>query len=153
MKTRRWLWDDYLRYAWMVYYGVLLHGFWAIMVLFSDDPFGSTPLHALLLGHRLVTAAVLIAASGMAVKGVQQKGTMSGVLLLLPQQLLLVVSAIAGIVAAILGHYADLEPRPHLFIAADQLPSVVAAICHSFAIFDLHHRHRIRRLPAVQRRA
>jgi hypothetical protein len=153
MKTRRWLWDDYLRYAWMVWYGVLLHGFWALMALFSDDPFGSTPLHTLHLGNRFFGAAVLLAASAMAVRGVIEKGTTAGVMLLLPQQILLLVSAVTGLIAAFLGHYADLEPRPHLFILADQMPAVVAAICHSFAIFDLHSRHRIRRLPSVQRRA
>jgi hypothetical protein len=67
---------------------------------------------------------------------------------MLPQQTLLIVSAIGGMVAAALGHYADGVMRPHLFIAADQLPGVVAAVCHSFAIIDLHRQHRIRKSSA-----
>ena len=130
----------------MVYYAVLLHGIWAIMLLFSDEPFGSTPVHTLRFGHRFVTAAVLLAASAVAVRGVRLRGTRAGWLLLLPQQILLMVSAIGGIVAAFLGHYADGVTRPGLFIAADQLPGVVAALCHTFAIVDLHRRHRIRRM-------
>ena len=146
MKSRRYIWDEYFRYAWMVYYAVLLHGIWAVMLLFSDEPFGSTPLHTLFFGHRFVTAAVLLAASVLAVRGIRRRGTRAGWLLLLPQQVLLMISAIGGIVAAILGHYADGVSRPGLFIAADQLPGVVAALCHTFAIIDLHRRHRIRHL-------
>lgn len=130
----------------MVYYAVLLHGIWALMLLFSDKPFGSTPLHTLRFGHRFGTAAILFGTSAMAVRGVRLRGTRPGWLLLLPQQILLMVSAIGGIVAAFLGHYADGVMRPGLFIAADQLPGVVAAFCHTFAIIDLHRRHRIRRM-------
>jgi hypothetical protein len=61
---------------------------------------------------------------------------------MLPQQLLLIISAVGGIVAIISGHYADLEPRPRFFIAADQMPGIVAAFCHTFAIIDLHRSSR-----------
>lgn len=148
-KSRRYLWDDYFRYAWMIYYAILLHGIWAFMLLASGDPFGSTPLNSLMLGHRFVTAVVLLVASVLAVNGVQRKGTTTGWLLLLPQQGLLMISALGGIVAAILGHYADGVVRPHLFIAADQLPGVVAAFCHSFAVIELHRQHRVIKFPTT----
>ena len=136
----------------MIYYAVFLHGIWALMLLASDDPFGSTPLNSLLLGHRYVTATVLLVASGLAVIGVQRKGTTAGSLLLLPQQVLLMVSAVGGIVAAISGHYADGVVRPHLFIAADQLPGMVAAFCHTFAVIDLHRQQRVITVRAGARR-
>jgi hypothetical protein len=145
-QARRYIWDDYFRYAWMVYYAVLLHGIWALMLLASDDPFGSTPVNSLFFGHRFVTAAVLLAASLMAVRGIRRKGTRAGWMLIVPQQVLLMVSAVGGVVAAFLGHYADGVARPGLFIAADQLPGVVAAVCHTFAMVDLHRRHRVRRI-------
>jgi hypothetical protein len=144
---RRYIWDEYFRNAWMIHYATLLLGIWALMLFASDDPFGSTPVHSLRFGHRFVTALVLLIASGMALRGVRLRGTPRGLLLMVPQQSLLILSAVGGLIAVAAGHYADLEPRPRLFIAADQLPGMVAAFCHSFAIFDLHFRHRIRRMP------
>lgn len=125
---------------------MLLHGIWALMLLLSDEPFGATPVHGLRLGHRFVTAAVLLAASAMAVRGVGKRGTRLGWFLLLPQQLLLMVTALTAFVAVAVGHYADGVVRPRLFIAADQLPAVIAALCHTFAVVDVHRRQRIRRM-------
>jgi hypothetical protein len=149
---KRYIWDEYFRNAWMVYYATLVMGIWALMLLASDDPFGSTPVHSLRFGHRFVTAIVLMAACALALRGIRVRGTVAGWLLMLPQQTLLIVSAIGALVAIASGHYADLEPRPRLFIAADQLPAIVAAFCHSFAIIDLNYRHRIRRMGSRRMR-
>jgi hypothetical protein len=127
----------------MIYYAVFLHSIWAVMILASDDPFGSTPVHVLRFGPRALTALVLLATAALAVGGISRKGTPAGWLLMLPQQILLMISAVGGLVAAALGHYADGVMRPHLFIAADQLPGIVAAVCHTFAIIDLHREHRV----------
>jgi hypothetical protein len=120
------------------------------MLLISDDPFGSTPVSALRFGHRFVAAPVLLASAALAIRGVRRRGTPTGWLLMLPQQLLLILSAIAGIVAIASGHYADLEPRPRLFIAADQMPGIIAAFCHTFAIIDLHRSSRIRHIRTAR---
>jgi hypothetical protein len=137
----------------MIYYAVFLHGIWALMIIASSDPFGSTPVHVLEFGPRVLTALVLGGTAAMAVFGIQKRGTTAGWLLLLPQQVLLMISAIGGIVAALLGHYADGVTRPHLFIAADQLPGIVAAICHTFAIIDLHRVHRVRSIRSQPMRS
>lgn len=134
----------------MIYYAVFLHGIWALMILASSDPFGSTPVHVLEVGPRFLTALVLAGTAAMAVLGIGKRGTTAGWLLLLPQQVLLMISAIGGIVAAVLGHYADGVTRPNLFIAADQLPGIVAAVCHTFAIIDLHRMHRVRTIRSAQ---
>lgn len=134
----------------MIYYAVFLHGIWALMILSSDDPFGSTPVHVLEIHPRIITSALLGGTAAMAVLGIQKRGTTAGWLLLLPQQILLIISAVGGIVAAALGHYADGVTRPHLFIAADQLPGIVAAVCHTFAIIDLHRMHRVRTIRSSQ---
>lgn len=146
MKRTRFIWDRYFRYAWMIYYATILLCAWALMLLISDDPFGSTPVSALRFGHRFVTVPVLLAAAALAMRGVRKRGTVAGWLLMLPQQALLMISAVAGLVAIATGHYADLEPRPRLFIAADQMPGIVAAFCHSFAIIDLQRSTWITRL-------
>lgn len=148
-KRVRYRWDHF-RFSWMIYYAVFLHGIWALMIIASEDPFGSTPVHVLEFGPRLLTALLLGGTAAMAVVGIGKRGTTAGWLLLLPQQVLLIVSAIGGIAAAALGHYADGVTRPHLFIAADQLPGIVAAVCHTFAIIDLHRMHRIRSIRSSQ---
>lgn len=153
MRRPRYIWDEYFRYAWMIYYATFLLCAWAIMLLFSADPFGSTPVSALKFGHRFIAAPVLLAASALAMRGVRRRGTPSGWLLMMPQQALLILSAIAALAAIASGHYADLEPRPRLFIAADQMPGIVAAFCHTFAIIDLHRTSRVRRMRPRARKA
>jgi len=54
--------------------------------------------------------------------------------LLLPQQTLLIITAIGAVLAAISGHYADGVPRPTLFILADQFPPILIAAAHTVAI-------------------
>jgi hypothetical protein len=137
----------------MIYYAVFLHGMWALMILSSDDPFGSTPLHVLEMHPRFFTSLLLGGTATLAVIGIGKRGTTAGWLLLLPQQVLLMISAVGGIVAAALGHYADGVTRPHLFIAADQLPGIVAAACHTFAIIDLHRMHRVRSIRSQPMRS
>jgi hypothetical protein len=141
-KRVRYRWDHF-RFSWMIYYAIFLHGIWALMILASSDPFGSTPVHVLEIHPRIVTSLLLGGTAAMAVLGIRKRGTTAGWLLLLPQQILLMISAVGGIAAAVLGHYADGVARPNLFIAADQLPGIVAAVCHTFAIVDLHRMHRI----------
>jgi hypothetical protein len=142
MRRRRYFWSEYLRYAWMIHYATILLCAWGIMLLVSNDPFGSTPVSALRFGHRFIAAPILFGAAALAVRGVRLRGTRTGWLFMLPQQLLLIISAVAGIAAIVSGHYADLEPRPRFFIAADQMPGIVAAFCHTFAIIDLHRASR-----------
>jgi hypothetical protein len=61
-----------------------------------------------------------------------------GAMLLMPQQATLMLSAFTAGSCIWNGHYFDLEPRPRVFIAADQLPSILAMVIHTFALLDWH---------------
>lgn len=61
--------------------------------------------------------------------------------LTVPQQMVLVCSAIAGTIATVNGTYADGVTRPHLFILADQLPIILAAPFYTLGILRLTSWH------------
>jgi hypothetical protein len=76
-----------------------------------------------------VSAAVVIAAP--------LKNPFHRILLLLPQQSLLVISALGALSAIISGHFADGVVRPWGFIMADQFPIILSAILYSVSIVYL----------------
>lgn len=118
----------------MVAYAVALHLAWAVILLFDGSATNATALNAL---HRyialpllspVIAGAALVAAYGM------WSGSSWTLVLLLPQQILLMMSAAGAIEAIWLSQFADGVIRARAFIAADQLYSVLAAIGHTLAI-------------------
>jgi len=61
-----------------------------------------------------------------------------GLTLALPQQFILMESLIGAVIAISTSSFADGVIRPRLFIAADQVPAILAAILHTMAIVNLH---------------
>ena len=59
---------------------------------------------------------------------------------IMPQQVLLYISAWSSLHAVLQGQYADGAARPPIFILADQLPTIVVAVWHSVAIIDTFMR-------------
>lgn len=53
---------------------------------------------------------------------------------LVPQQLLLLISAGGAVAAISAGMYADGTIRSRAFIAVDQVPAILTALCHTMAI-------------------
>lgn len=125
----------------MLIYAAWLHALWGILLLWRPQDIGATPLALL---HTLVHSASLEATIYLAASA----GTMLMLLRLvprhwqlpcgLPQQLLLMTSAGGSLWAVILGQYADGVPRPWVFILADQLPAMLAAVCHTGALIVFH---------------
>ena len=79
---------------------------------------------------------------------VQRPGLLA-IFALIPQQTLLVITAIGAVAFAAMGHYADgYQPSGGgLFIGADQLPRILLAISHSVASYQwfwIHDRPRSR---------
>ncbi|HUK49762.1 MAG TPA: hypothetical protein VLV18_01905 [Terriglobales bacterium] len=126
---------------WIIGYAIALHLFWGIFILLSDAPLFTTPIHTvaeiveIVSGtNRYAVSAVFLIAAILSYVGLRSKRNLTGVLLMMPQQSLLVLTAIGGILAAINGHYADGVPRPSMFILADQFPPVLIAAAHTLAI-------------------
>lgn len=119
----------------------MLHMLWAGLLLFSDSPKDVTAIYALskLYPNRFGLAIILIAVASCATYALlRHSGSVgSRVVLLLPQQILLAISAVGAVRAMALGHYADGVARSHVFLIADQSPAVLALVIHSATILYL----------------
>lgn len=133
----------FLRQKWIVWYACFLHLLWAGLLLVQPAAINATPLHMLwrVLDHDTVLVAIVLGA--VAVLALQ--GSILRVrhrwALLLPQQLILLVSAGGSIQAAWLHHYADFTPRSWEFILSDQAPVILAAILYTAAIVEAAWTH------------
>lgn len=126
---------------WIIWYAVLLHTFWGVLLLLSPAPYGATALHIYRMVPRALMAALLFLASALAAWAVTRRRASMGTLAaLLPQQTLLTLSALSALAAVIASHYADGVPRPRLFILADQAPALIVFLLHTAAIIEMHAR-------------
>ena len=126
---------------WMLLYAVLLHAIWGIFLLWSPDDIGATPLallHIFLRNRTFESAIYLLASLGTVAMLSHWIPRHWSLLCGLPQQFLLMVSAGGSLWAVIIGQYADGVPRPWVFILADQLPAMLAALCHTGALLVFH---------------
>ena len=122
---------------WIIIYAIVLHYSWAAILFVSNDASKTTPISAMhtYLGRSL--PIVLIAIASLAVlELVKGASSIRSMLLLFPQQLMLTMTAISAFASVITGVYPDGEPRPNLFILADQLPSLLIFAMHGVAIFQ-----------------
>jgi hypothetical protein len=124
-----------------VWFAIALHGLWAGLLLFSDQPKNVTAVYALaaLFPDRFGLAIVLVSVAGCALYGIlRNDGTIGArIALLLPQQLALGVSAAGAVHSMLAGQYADGVARSHVFLTADQAPAVLALFIHSATIIYL----------------
>lgn len=122
----------------IILYASLLHFIWACLLLLSSAPMMSTPVSGLsaIASTRLGMATILATVSIMAIAGAEAKKSLKSLLLLIPQQTVLFMTGLAGITAALRGHYADLTPRPGLFILADQMPAILMGFIYTLGILD-----------------
>lgn len=119
----------------MVMYAVALHLTWAVILTFDKTGLGATAVDALyrFIHPAPVLIVTLLAAAAMAFWGVfTQKPWV--VLLLIPQQILLCMSAAGAIEAMWIHQFADGVFRPFGFIATDQAHIVLAAVGHTAAM-------------------
>lgn len=128
----------------MVAYAVILHLVWAVAILIDPQSVNATAVHAL---HRLLHSpqnVALTAGLCSVLAGIGMATRMPWLaLLLIPQQILLMISAAGSFEAMWLSQYADGIFRARAFIIVDQVPVVLAALGHSVAIFA-HIWRRVR---------
>lgn len=120
------------------------HLFWVGMILFDLHALNATGLHALYkyIQPPQFLAFTLAISSLSAIVGIMSRLPWL-VILLIPQQILLMMSA-AGVVEAIyLGQFADGVLRPQAFIASDQIGTILFAIGHTTAM--IVHTRRLGR--------
>lgn len=126
------------RNSWIVWYVIAMHWLWGSMLQLGTAPLGITAISSLThfgfvsapyVGLMLLTVSMLAAISRAAPKSVS-------LLFMIPQQLVLVVSALGAITAMQTGTFADGEVRPIPFIVADQAPSVLIAVFHILSVYS-----------------
>ncbi len=119
----------------MVLYCTSLHLAWAIIISKSHEATGATPVAALaaLFKSDDALVIVLISAAILSMAGLISRLPWT-VVLLMPQQSLLLISAFGAFAAIVGSQYADGIMRPREFIAADQIGVILGALGHAGAI-------------------
>lgn len=124
----------------MICYAIALHFVWAFLLIYDPGTVNATPVHAL---YRIFAglsyypdnflAGICFFCSALATLGLATSRPWL-VVLLIPQQVLLLMSATGAFEAMWLSQFADGVFRSRGFIIADQIPAVIAAVGHTVAI-------------------
>jgi len=110
-----------------------MHLSWAAALLFA--PFHTTGIQLLLdlvFGSHVIAAMVCAAVSLAAVAAIFSKRLTLFVLLVLPQQFLLIASAIGAVYCIIDGRFADGASYPRPFIFVDQVYLILLCVAHGW---------------------
>lgn len=125
-----------------IIYAIALHVMWGIVLLIQGTPSLITNLDELshmVNGNVRAIGFVLIGVATLSIYAMvdySHNGRRArGLLLLLPQQFVLTLSMFSSMHAVYSGHFADGIPSLPTFILLDQMPSILAAVIHTFAIF------------------
>jgi hypothetical protein len=114
------------------------------MLIVNPAAQGVTAIHDMtrLTGSAAASAVVFLGVAALAATGLIRArwGSIRGLLEVLPQQAVLLISAFGACEAVWRSMYADGEPRPRAFIAADQIPAVFIALAHSAALIHCFAR-------------
>lgn len=123
------------QYSIMVMFAVALHLWWAFLIMVDNAALGATGVASL---HRYIHSPMLLAATIAAAAVMALVGTVSRIswlfMLMVPQQVLLMMSAAGSVEAMWIAQFADGVLRPRAFIAADQVYSILAAAGHTLAV-------------------
>jgi len=125
----------------IILYACILHLMWAILLLINPMAGNATALAILLqiFGGPIRTAVILFVVAVTAMWFPFLRYTVSKralAFMLIPQQLVMLMSAGNGIYAAAVGHFSDGVARAHEFILADQLSVILLALLYSVAILE-----------------
>lgn len=119
----------------MICYSIVLHLSWAILILADESSVGATAISSL---HRVVPnfAALSTLVGGSAILAIVglclQRWWL--VFFLLPQQTLMLISAVGALDAMWLSQFADGVFRSRAFIMADQMYCPLSALGHTVAL-------------------
>lgn len=138
------IWPGFLA----IWAAIILHFTWVVLLLWPGTHAGnSTPVHSvvgLAGGPRMAAMFLFVVATIATVGTARRVSAAQKMLYVLPQQLILGVSAAGAILAMFDSHYADGVTRPGTFIVADQLAIVLTWAFHTAAIVFLFLIHKRR---------
>jgi hypothetical protein len=124
------------RYPVIVGVAIMLHLIWASGLWMQPAAIHATALYPILLVTHSSSVASLIFAivAVLALTGLLITGRWKRCLFLLPQQAALWLSVTGSVHAMSLGQFADGVQRAHWFLIVDQIPVVLIAMGHTFAL-------------------
>lgn len=118
----------------IILFAAFLHLGWVMDLMMSQEQAMATPMahYYQFFGNNTGILVVLTVVSVMAVWGkIKFHETAWALALLLPQQLLLMISGYSSCEAVYLGHYADMVQRSPHFIFRDQWANIDAVLVHT----------------------
>jgi hypothetical protein len=119
----------------MILYAIGLHVMWGVIGLSDRTAYDSTALSAIFRLFGTVTPLACFAVAIFAFGAMFCRRPTIMVGLMLPQQTLLIISALGAGRAVWSSSFADGVIRSQAFILSDQAPALLAAFVHTFAIF------------------
>ena len=144
-----------MRFRLIIWTAVCIHLTWALCLLVDTSVTGITAV-ASMHAYAPVASAVyvvifsavaIMAAAGLYFDRFLWHRLWLGLLLCMPQQAVLVSSAMGAVLSVIRGAYGDGEPRPRAFIAADQSVHVFLCVFHTAALW---YTYTAIRFPVLQ---
>ena len=132
----------HIRNQLILWAAVAQHFTWALALCFSPDPCKVTSIAGICTsGGRWGAVALFSLVSTLAVCGlVRPRQTPRGMLLMLPQQVLLMWSAAVAAWCIGNGQFADGAVYSRAFIGTDQELHIVLAALHTIAVLEFHAR-------------
>lgn len=127
-----------MRVSWVILYAVILHMVRGVLLMTSNEPIHGTSLSVMLeiVHSQFILGLTLFAVGLLSAASFTMKRCSLSLCLILPQQFILVVSALASTIAIFNGHFADGVEHSWALMAIDQLPIIILAIMHTFSIMD-----------------
>lgn len=119
----------------------MLHICWGLLLLAHHGALdtAATEILRIMVPAWSIRAVLYLVAGMLPAVCLKWPGTIWGLLSVVPQQILLVLSGMSALVAIAGGQYADGVARTYEFIAMDQLIYVVVAMLHVFESIDRYH--------------
>lgn len=137
---------------WMVITAIVVHSIWGILLLFSSAPLHTTPLAESPSSNRFLASFIYLGSSLLASLSFvfrRLETNILGLLMVIPQQYLLMLSAFTGVLCGIRGQYPDgyVPAGGALFIWSDQAWAIVGMFAHTLSLLDWYWFSTEKRFP------
>ena len=134
----------------IVWWGLLANVTWSILVTIDPVVMHTTPLSTIanFFNHSqgALASALLLSSIASFSAMASDRLDLRTLILLMPQQFMMLMAAGGSILAMYNGYYADLVIRSSAFIIADQIPWVLAAVLFTASIIE-HFCRKVRWTP------
>lgn len=129
-----------IKKLWVVWYCVLLHIAWGIILIVTKEKLSTTTIDTFfhLNNNPFLIGIGLVCVGLMAGYGLfnHKWPKFIDCFFVLPQQFILVLSALGAISAIVNSQFADGVIRSRAFIFCDQLPAILVAIFHTIVVIS-----------------